>query len=555
MRRLVWLGLLVILLLSLTACATSWQGEFGEGLSWSLDFWGNLRIEGQGAIPDYSMTDDEKPLDDEYNGSRPPWIMAERYISSIEIGEGITEIGDEAFALCMDVKSVSLPDSLTRIGWRSFLYCEKLKNIIFPDSLTEIGWYAFAGCSSLTEVRLPEQLTELGAEAFRLCTKLRQIYLPEGISAHYFYGCINLESIILAEAHTQLSVQDGVLFNYDKTELLRYPPGKKDTVYTVPDGVKIVGYASFSDADSLEKIFLPDGVETIEDYAFLNCSALRVLDLPASITEVRDYAFSESGLVEITLPDHLTALGEGLFHECASLEQVQLPVCLEEIPDGLFSNCAILREVVIPENVEGIGMHSFSYCDELETLHIPAKAWVYEAAIHHCDNLQEITVDEDSPYFYTIDGVLFGDGRPFGSNGSTLLAYPAGKRDKTYVIPDGVVRLGQCAFSGTRYLEWVTLPDPVRSLGPSVFYDSRRLTGIIFGTGVTTVPSCFFWKCSRLKEIFVTDQLVTIEDDAFSEADSLRYITYTGTEEQWNAIEICDGNEALSGAEIIFGAN
>ena len=175
MRRLVWLGLLVILLLSLTTCATSWQGEFGEGLSWSLDFWGNLRIEGQGAIPDYSMTDDENPLDDEYNGSRPPWIMAERYISSIEIGEGITEIGDEAFALCMDVKSVSLPDSLTRIGWRSFLYCEKLKNIIFPDSLTEIGWYAFAGCSSLTEVRLPEQLTELGAEAFRLCTKLRQI--------------------------------------------------------------------------------------------------------------------------------------------------------------------------------------------------------------------------------------------------------------------------------------------------------------------------------------------------------------------------------------------
>ena len=556
MRRLVWLVALVLLLLSLTVCTTSWQGEFGDGLYWSLDFWGNLRIEGQGAIPDYEMRKDESLFDDELNGPRAPWILAERIILSVEIGEGITEIGDEAFAFCRDIKSVSLPNSLTRIGVMAFYKCEKLKNIILPDSLTEIEQYAFAYCFSLTKVPLPEQLTVLDVCAFHACTKLREVYLPAGVSRYSspFYGCENLETITLAEGHEQFIVQDGVLFNHDKTKLVFYPPGKADTVYTVPEGVKIVGYASFAYADSLKKIFLPEGVETIDDYAFENCSALRTLELPPSIAEIQNSVFSKSGLVEIKLPDHLTTLGEGIFYECTSLERVELPASLETIPSGLFCGCTALQEVEIPEAVTHIGLHAFAYCDALETLHIPAKAWVYEGAIHHCDNLREITVDETNPYFYTIDGVLFGDGRSFGSGGSTLLAYPAGKKDDEYLIPDGVVRLGQCAFGGSQYLKWVMLPNQVRSLGSAVFHDSRRLTGVMFGTGVTTLPTLFFAKCNRLKELFVTDQLIMIENKAFDEVDSLRHITFTGTEAQWNAIEIADGNDVLSRTEIVFGS-
>ena len=46
--------------------------------------------------------------------------------------------------------SIEIPESVTSIGESAFRGCSGLTSITIPDSVTSIGDYAFRGCSGLT---------------------------------------------------------------------------------------------------------------------------------------------------------------------------------------------------------------------------------------------------------------------------------------------------------------------------------------------------------------------------------------------------------------------
>lgn len=68
----------------------------------------------------------------------------------IVIPDGITKIGDEAFADCGDICSVVIPDGVTEIGEDAFAWCYELRSIVIPESVSEICWSTFKGCENLT---------------------------------------------------------------------------------------------------------------------------------------------------------------------------------------------------------------------------------------------------------------------------------------------------------------------------------------------------------------------------------------------------------------------
>ena len=80
------------------------------------------------------------------------------------IPAGSTEIKDEAFKGCEELKSVVIPDTVTKIGNHAFRWCSALTEINIPDSVTEIGRGAFAGCISLKNLVLPDSVTEIGSD-------------------------------------------------------------------------------------------------------------------------------------------------------------------------------------------------------------------------------------------------------------------------------------------------------------------------------------------------------------------------------------------------------
>lgn len=97
-------------------------------------------------------------------------------MTSVTIGNGVTEIGNFAFAYCDALTSVTIGNGVTEISYCAFAYCDALTYIVIPDSVTFIGGSAFRSCSALTSVVIGNGVTEIGNSAFTYCSALNEIY-------------------------------------------------------------------------------------------------------------------------------------------------------------------------------------------------------------------------------------------------------------------------------------------------------------------------------------------------------------------------------------------
>ena len=114
-------------------------------------------------------------------------------------GYPVTAIGNNAvFGGNMSVTSINLPNTLTTVGESAFAMCSSLKSISIPSSVTKIGMKAFMSCSSLTDVSLPEGLTGMGNQLFYKCTSLQSVTVPSTVDAmgnSVFKGCKKLKKV------------------------------------------------------------------------------------------------------------------------------------------------------------------------------------------------------------------------------------------------------------------------------------------------------------------------------------------------------------------------
>lgn len=72
-----------------------------------------------------------------------PGAFQGKGITSVIIPEGVTGIGEDAFAGCTSLKSVALPDTLTSIEARAFLGCTQLTEIVIQSNVEYISYIAF----------------------------------------------------------------------------------------------------------------------------------------------------------------------------------------------------------------------------------------------------------------------------------------------------------------------------------------------------------------------------------------------------------------------------
>ncbi len=170
------------------ACGYCGGEDDGTNLIWEIDSTGTLTISGNGAMKDYPAS--------VYDGA--PWIRFKDLFTKINIGDGVTVIGNHAFDNCFDVTDITISNTVTSIGGNAFNNCESVKNISIPESVTTIGENAFSYCSGITTLIIPNGVTTIGNYAFSNMSSLTRAYIPksvEKVGMSLFSSCYSLTDI------------------------------------------------------------------------------------------------------------------------------------------------------------------------------------------------------------------------------------------------------------------------------------------------------------------------------------------------------------------------
>ncbi len=243
------------------------------------------------------------------------------------IHEGVTDIGEYAFFCCKSLTSISIPSSVTTIEDWAFAFCDSLMTISIPPCVKSIGEYVFYSCDSLTTINIPSSVTSIGDGAFGWCESLTSINIPSSVTSigdGAFSYCDSLVAILVNSSNTEYSNDEyGVLFNKNKTKIIQYPNGRKETTYTIPSSVTSIGNNAFEFCKGLTSISIPSSVTSIGEEAFSYCDSLTSISIPDSVTSIGEEAFSYcDSLTSIKIPFSVTYIGGDAFYKCRRLTDI-----------------------------------------------------------------------------------------------------------------------------------------------------------------------------------------------------------------------------------------
>ena len=505
------------------------HGTCGTNLTWELDN-GVLTISGTGDMENYLQDDEGAPWS-EYSGN----------IKSIVIKNGVTSIGNNAFANCYNAAAVTIPDSVKAIGSSAFDSCSKLKQISIPGGVREIKYGTFRYCTGLENIVIPDGIELIDEYAFSNCTSLKSVNIPAAVTELYtsaFDHCDSLSGIDVDENNSYFSSVDGVLFSKSKSTLLCCPSGMETDSYQIPDYVTSLAGGAFKYCSGLTSITVPDSVRSMGGYAFAGCKNIKEITLPGEIDEISDGMFwgCESlmsivvpdgvqrigdsafyqcyALSSVSIPDSVQSIGWDAFYYCGSLTSIELPSGLESINDSTFSHCGALESITIPNTVKSICERAFSNCSALKDIYFNGSAdeWLEIEVSEYNDQLRSATVHctdrnvtpEEFEVAWTLEnGVLTISGKWEIKNYGREEApwYSESESITSVVVKDGVKRVGNNAFYGCSNLESVTLGDSVKSIGDYAFGGCSNLKTITIPAGLTSISYSAFGGCYALTTV------------------------------------------------------
>jgi len=231
-------------------------------------------------------------------------------------GNPVTIIGSHAFLGNDSLTHVVIPDTVTTIDLGAFAFCSNLQVVLLGNSLVSIMERAFSDNTSLASIVIPASVTYIGSSAFLGCSGLQSFFVMPGnamfssvdgvlyydqqsvlhqypssktnttyevpvtvssLRAQAFQNSLWLRSISVASGNTAYRSQNGVLFDYNMSNLIWYPLDREAHSYQVPPSVTQIGSNAFDGARHLRRVKIGNGVSHIGYHSFANAQSLRTV--------------------------------------------------------------------------------------------------------------------------------------------------------------------------------------------------------------------------------------------------------------------------------------
>lgn len=237
-------------------------------------------------------------------------------------------------------------------------------------------------------------------------------------------------------------------------------------------------------------------------YKYSGCQSLLDISIPNSVTTIGEGAFyCCSSLTSVAVPNSLTNMGSGIFRECTGLTSISI----DSADTGVwtFFGCSGLRSVKFGSNVQRIGEGSFQNCTDLVSLSFTdGIKSIGSGAFQNCKSLQSV------------------------------------------LIPDNVTEIGDFAFKGCSSLLSASIGNGITHIGDAFPYCDELHT-VTFGNAITRIYSFCFFMSPKLTDVYcyaVEPPFITPAEDAFIYANCHNGTLYVPessieayrTEKAWN---------------------
>ena len=414
-----------------------------------------------------------------------------------------------AFNEKTDITEIKLGSGVTAIGERAFYGCTSLSEIVIKDGVTNVGNYAFDSCTSLIDVTVGSGVSMLGKSVFNRCTAIKNLSIGkkvEIIDANAFTNCTALEKITVNAENSVYKSVNNCVINKNTGELVL---GCKNSLIPNDGSVTEIGEKAFYNCAGLTAIILPDSLIQIDALAFYGCTGLTEINIPSTVTKIGSNAFGgcnaikELHVADISKWCYITfetansnpiQYARAVYVNGERIWKLQIPEAVNEISEYAFYGYKGLVSVTLPSTLTAIGNDAFLNCNILVevinrstltvTLNGDGNGSVGKyALLTHSDESK--IVNKDGFLFCTVDETNY----LLGYVGTTAeITLPNDYEGENYKILN-------YAFYKYDGVEELTVPDGVTEIGDYAFYEFGGLKKLTFGKKLTAIGDYAFTNC------------------------------------------------------------
>ena len=486
------------------------SGNCSDTVTWALYPNGSLIIDGNGAIPNYASQNEQ------------PWANLRHKITKIVIGNGITAVGNYAFAYCELVETLEFEadSNLKSIGVLSFRSLFKVKEIVLPESVTSLASYAFGTCKALESVYIPQGMESMHAKAFIESTNA-VLNVADGTYAEKYVVDNGLAHVVRDFVYIPIASgtcgTNATWAFYENGELVISGSGE------IPNFANQKEQPWASIRHLVKKIIIGKDITAIGNYAFAYCE----------YTE--EIVFEEGSKLE--------RIGVLSFRTARKVTEITLPETVNFLGSYAFGTCPALKEVYIPQGMGSMHVKAFIESPNV-VLNVAEGTYAEQYAV--ANNLKHTVRDF---VYIPIAGGEFGTGLTwnFYENGELVIdgsgAIPnfANQKEqpwasirhlvKKIVIGKDITVVGDYAFAYCEYTEEIVFEEgsKLERIGVLSFRTARKVTEITLPETVNYLATYAFGTCPALKNVYIPQGMAFMHAKAFIESPNVVLNVAEGT--------------------------